>query len=388
MDKINILHIRNCRGIVTLTGPETYLLDLLYGIDSYSFNVTIACIIDPRNPSQLFMEELKNRNIHLKAIEIKNRFDIKDIYIISKIINRYNIHILHTHDARSDVTGLLISRMYGIPIISFAHGWLNWVSAFSKERLYAYLEALVVSLSNGIVVASRHMERDLMEKRVPQAKINYIPYGIDTKKFNVNHQRNHIRKEFNIRPDSPLIGTVGRFHPWKGQKYFLEAAKVVGEKCPEARFLIVGEVAFDEHKQYRQDLLDLTQTLNLEDKVIFTGSRKDIPQIMNAIDLFVLPSLREPFGIVIIEAQACGKPAIGTSVGGIPEAIKEGNTGMLVRPGDSKGLARAILSLLSNRKKMQMMGAAGRKRVEELFSTERMIERTKQLYRMIARADK
>ncbi len=386
--KINILHFRNCRGITTLTGPETYLLDLLHGIDPYSFNVTIACIIDPRNPSQLFIEELKNRNIHLKAIKIKNRFDIKDICIISKIINRNNINLLHTHDARSDVTGLLISRMHGIPIVSFAHGWLNWVSAFSKERLYAYLEALTVSLSNGIVVASRHMERDLMEKRIPSEKIKYIPYGIDTSKFNVNHKGNHIREEFNIRPYSPLIGTVGRFHPWKGQKYFIEAAKVVSEKYPEARFLIVGDVAFDEHKQYRQELLDITQALNLEDKVIFTGSRKDIPQIMNAIDLFVLPSLREPFGIVIIEAQACGKPAIGTLVGGIPEAMKEGDTGILVKPGDSEGLARAILSLLSNRKKMQMMGAAGRKRVEELFSTERMIEKTEQLYRMIARTVK
>ena len=385
MGKINVLHIRNCRGIVTLTGPETYLLDLLHGIDPYNFNVTIACIIDPRNPSQLFIEELKNRNIDLKAIEIKNRFDVKDIYTISKIVKRYNIHILHTHDARSDVTGLLISRMYGIPIISFAHGWLNWVSTFSKERLYAYLEALAVSLSNRIVVASRHMERDLMEKRIPPEKIKYIPYGIDTNKFSVN-QHNYIREEFNIYPDSLLIGTVGRFHPWKGQKYFLEAAKIVSEKYPEARFLIVGEVAFDEHKQYRQELLDITQALDLEDKVIFTGSRKDIPQIMNAIDLFVLPSLREPFGIVIIEAQACGKPAIGTSVGGIPEAMKDGDTGILVRPGDSEGLAGAILSLLNNREKMRMMGAVGRNRVEELFSTERMIERTEQLYWMMTRA--
>lgn len=385
MSKINILHFRNCRGIGTLTGPETYLLDLLNDIDPDNFNVIIACIIDPRNQRQLFLEELKKRNIHFEAIKIKNKFNIKDIFLISKMAKRYDIHLLHTHDSRSDVIGVLVSKIKRIPIISFAHGWLNWTSTLSKERLYAYLEALAVSMADGIVVASRDMERDLLFRGIQEKKINYIPYGIDTRQFNVNIIGEHIREEFNIPPDNPLIGTVGRFHPWKGHRYFLQAAKIVSEKYPEARFLIVGDVAFDGHRQYKQELLELIQTLNLRDKVILTGSRKDIPKIMKAMDLFVLPSLREPFGIVLLEAQACGKPVIATSVGGIPEAMKDGDTGILVDPGDSKGLADAILSLLGNRERMQMMGLAGRKRVEEMFSTDRMVRRTEELYRAVLR---
>ncbi|MFQ5963092.1 MAG: glycosyltransferase family 4 protein [Candidatus Scalinduaceae bacterium] len=383
MKKINVLHFRNCRGINTLTGPETYLLDLLSGINADIFNVVIACIIDPKNQRQLFIEELQKRKIHFELIKIKNKLDIKDFFLVSKMIKRYNIDFIHTHDSRSDVIGVLVSKMNRIAMISFAHGWLNWTSSLSKERLYAYLEALAVSLSDGIVVASNDMQQDLLIKGIPKRKIFHIPYGIDTRKFNINTEGSYFREEFDIPIDIPLIGTVGRIHPWKGHRYFLEAAKIVSGKYTEAMFLIVGDAAFDRHRKYKQELLELVQAMNIKEKVIFTGSRSDVTQIMKSMDLFVLPSLREPFGIVILEAQACGKPVIATSVGGIPEVIKDGDTGILVKPKDSDGLADAIITLLGDREKMRKMGLSGRERVEALFSTDRMVKETEELYRAI-----
>jgi len=121
--------------------------------------------------------------------------------------------------------------------------------------------------------------------------------------------------------------------------------------------------------------------MNLNDKVILTGSRIDIPQILNSLDLFVLPSLREPFGIVIIEAQACGKPVVATSVGGIPEAMKDGETGILVKPKSSEDLANKIIYMIRNEKIRQKMGLNGRKRVERKFSKESMIMKTEALYK-------
>lgn len=383
--KINVLHFRNCRGISTLTGPETYLLDLLHDIDSDSFNVRIACIIDPRWHRQLFIEELRKKKISFEAIEIKNKLNSKDFFFVNRMIKDHNIDLLHTHDARSDVIGLLVSKINRIPIITFAHGWLNWTHLFSKERLYAWLEYLAVSFSNKIVVASRSMEHDLLTKGIPQKKIHCIPHGIDIQKFNPAMTNNHIRKEFNIPDEAPLIATVGRFHPWKGQRYFIEAAKIVSEKFPESRFLIVGDAAFNGHAKYKQELLELIGALNLEEKIILSGSRQDIPEIMSDMDLFVLPSLREPFGIVLLEAQACGKPVIATSVGGIPEVMKDGDTGILVEPGDSEELARAILSLLSNREKMRTMGSAGRKMIMDLYSKSSMVKKTEDLYSAMLR---
>ena len=125
------------------------------------------------------------------------------------------------------------------------------------------------------------------------------------------------------------------------------------------------------------------QALNLKDRVILSGSRQDIPEVMSAMDLFVLPSLREPFGIVLLEAQACGKPVVATSVGGISEVMKDGYTGILVEPGDSEELAGAILSLLSNREKMRIMGSAGRKMVMDCYNKSSMVKKTEDLYRTI-----
>lgn len=381
--KINILHFRNCRGITTLTGPETYLLDLLGGINSDKFNALIACEIKTSGNSHIFINELRERNVSLEEIRIGSRFNFKDIYFLIRLIKENHIHLIHTHDARSNVIGLLAGKLTGTPMVSFAHGWLNWTTTLSKEMLYATLEAKALTGASAVIVASQSMQKDLLGKGLPEEKIHYIPYGIDTDKFTIKSGRDRIRKEFKVGLKTVLIGVVGRFHPWKGHKYFLEAAGTIVKHYSDARFILVGDVAFDEHDQYKMSLLEQVKALQLEENIIFAGSRNDIPDIMRAIDLLVLPSLREPFGIVTIEAHSCGKPVVATRVGGIPEAMEENVTGLLVQPKDSEELANAILSLLNDRKKMKTMGLKGRKRVEALFSKEAMIRKTEELYEKV-----
>jgi glycosyltransferase involved in cell wall biosynthesis len=228
------------------------------------------------------------------------------------------------------------------------------------------------------------MKRNLLAMKVPDRKIHYIPFGIDLEKFAPqNEYKNKIREEFNIPPDCFLVGAVGRIHPWKGHRYLVEAAEIITRNEPRIRFLIVGDAAFEGHRSFQIELTRLVNKLNLQDKIIFTGSRKDIPAIMNALDLFVLPSLKEPFGLVFLEAQACGKPVIATRVGGIPEAIKDGETGILVKAGDGEALAAAIIHLMSEPATRQRMGVEGRKRVEENFSVQSMVRNTEKLYEMI-----
>lgn len=384
MKKINVLHFRNCRGISTLTGPETYFLNLLKNKGVGSVNSFLAFTVNPLSERGLFIEELQKHHIPFQAIPVSQKYYLKDFWTVNRIIKDCHIDLLHTHDARTDVLGFFLSRLNHIPLISFAHGWLNWVTPLSKDRVYAFLEMKAVSLSDWIVVASLDMKRDLISRKVPETKINHIPYGIDLEKFTIKSEyKSKIRRELGIPEECFLIGTVGRIHPWKGQRYLIEAAEILTRTEPQARFLIVGDAAFDGHRAYQIELAQLVKELNLQDKVIFAGSRKDIPEIMNALDLFVLPSLREPFGIVIIEAQACGKPVIASAVGGISEAIKDGETGILVKAGDSKVLAAAINRLLADRETRERMGAEGRKRVEEIFSAEAMVRKTEKLYNMI-----
>jgi len=358
------------------------------GINRKTYNLHLYTLVNPSHHKLFFIEELEKRAIPFQTVAVRSKFHLNDLRILNRVIKERAIHLIQTHDARSDVIGLLLSKVNRKPMVAFAHGWLNWSSSFSKERLYAALEMQAVKYGQKVIVASKFMEHDLRGRGIPKSRIYHIPYGIDIDRFHPNLDGQAVREALQIAADATLIGTVGRFHPWKGQKYFIDAARIVIQKFPRARFLIVGDAAFGEHARYGDRLKSFAADLGLADQLLFLGSRNDIPQVMNALDIFVLPSLREPFGIVAIEAQACGKPVIATQVGGIPETLRNGETGFLIQPAESRKLAEAIINLLENKTKMRQMGMAGRKRVEKLFSTKRMIEKTEQLYRMMTRADK
>ncbi|PIU68061.1 MAG: glycosyltransferase family 1 protein, partial [Armatimonadetes bacterium CG07_land_8_20_14_0_80_40_9] len=140
------------------------------------------------------------------------------------------------------------------------------------------------------------------------------------------------------------------------------------------KFLIVGDGPL------REELKEQSKDLGIEDEVTFTGSRQDIPEIMAALDIFVLTSIKEHFGRVVIEAMACGKPVIATNSGAVPEIVEDKVTGILVPPEDSEKLAEAIIELLEDKEKAKEMGIAGRKRVEELFSIEKHTRQIEEVY--------
>ncbi len=381
---IRVLHLRNCRGITTLTGPETYLLDLLSGIDPGRFDVTLGCVVNPARPAQVFLDALAERRIACRQIGLPTRYSSGDLRLVRELQRARKVDILHTHDSRSDFIGWLAGAGMGVPRVCFAHGWLNWARAFSKERLYAALEFFAVTRAHHIIVASESMRRELLGRGLPAGRIALIPYGIDTRRFHVAPADPSFRLELGIPPDAVLIGTAGRLHPWKGHRYLLEAAPDVVRRHPKAHFLFVGDSAFSEQSAFRQELRDLARRLGIEGRVTWAGTRSDMPRVMQALDLFVFPSLREPFGIVLIEAQACGKPVVGTRVGGIPEAFRDGETGVLVEPADSAGLARAMIEMLDHPERLQAMGAAGRRFVESTYSVGAMVARTERLYREVA----
>jgi len=152
-NKIKILHLRNCRGITTLSGPETYLVDLLGLIDRSLFDITFAFTEDSNNPTNLFVKQLTDRKIPFKAIPISSSYQLTDLHYLIHQIKSQKIDLLHTHDARSNVIGLIASKITHTPLISFAHGWVNWEKRYSKEWLYARLESLAVACANHIFVA-------------------------------------------------------------------------------------------------------------------------------------------------------------------------------------------------------------------------------------------
>jgi len=207
--------------------------------------------------------------------------------------------------------------------------------------------------------------------------------GINLRKYNpTSTNRGKIREEFNISEDTPLIGIIGQLTPWKGHREFLKAASIVIRKYPSAKFLIVGESIFEE-RNYKLELQELVNTLALSAKVIFSGFREDVPDIMASLSILVNASCSEPFGLTIIEAMAIGKPVVATNAGGVREIINDGVDGILVPPKDPEKLAQAILRILDEPMRGKEMGEAGLKSVTERFSLERFTQETQRIYNQL-----
>jgi glycosyltransferase involved in cell wall biosynthesis len=184
------------------------------------------------------------------------------------------------------------------------------------------------------------------------------------------------------RQDSELfrVGLIGRISPWKGQHIFLQAAARVCKQFPKARFVIIGAALFGEEK-YEQEVRHLPQRLGIEDVVEFMGFRTDIERVIADLDLVVHASTTgEPFGQVIIEGMAAGKPVVATDGGGVPEIVEDGKTGILVPMADEQAMAEAICQILANPKLAREMGARARQRVADHFTVQQTARRVESVY--------
>jgi glycosyltransferase involved in cell wall biosynthesis len=197
---------------------------------------------------------------------------------------------------------------------------------------------------------------------------------VDLERIRADKPKAETKKQLGIEPDSPVIGTAGRLFPIKGIKYLLRASKIIIDRVQNLKVLIVGE------GPERSSLQELTYKLKLDSHLIFTGHRDDVFNLISAMDIFVLPSLSEGIPMVLLEAMALRVAVVATNVGGIPEVLTNGQTGLLVPPRDENALANACRYFLENKKKAELITSQARRRVEECFSAESMVKNVTQIY--------
>jgi len=203
--------------------------------------------------------------------------------------------------------------------------------------------------------------------------------GTDLSAFRPSPNREALRAALGLQPDEIAISIVGRLTPWKGHRELLRAFAEVVREEPRTRLLVVGEVAFWEGT-YETELRNLSEELGVGSRVDWLGFRADVPGILAASDIFALPSIDEPFGRAVVEAMAVELPVIGTRSGGVPEIVAEGETGLLVPPGDHRELAAALVRLVRDAELRRAMGRAGRMRATDLFDVERTARRVQEVY--------
>lgn len=355
-------------------GTERQLVNLAQRLDSNRFDLYLGCL---RRAGE-FLSEVKAHRIPVVEYHInslRNYGTLKEQYRFAGYLKRNRIRVVHTYGFYPNVFAIPAARLARSPVIiaSVRDTGEMWTPA--QRRVMKF----VCRLAHCVVVNAEAVAERLIAEGYDREKMTVIGNGIDLSRFARNGGGLRLRRELSLAPEAPLIAVFSRLNPLKGVEYFLEAAAIVAPRFPEARFLVVGGPMIGE-EAYQRELERLVDRLGFGNRVLFTGFRVDVPELLSEVTISVLPSLSEGLSNVLLESMAAGVPAVATKVGGNPEAVEHGVTGLLVPPRNPSALAQAISRLLENPEMGRSFGAAGRQRVAERFSVEKMVRETERLY--------
>ena len=357
-------------------GGERGFAQIINGLPPEKYEIFLAS-----ERTQQFCHSIANKQVHFCPLSFSRRLNLPLIRNLIRIIKHNGIEIVHGQGARAELHARIANKLAGrssyvstvqMPVEGYDVG-------FFRKKSYIFFDRLSERFVDRFVVVSEVLKnRMIQEHRIQPERIVKIYNGVELDLYKSTResskQRNRLKYEFNMERDTVLIGGIGRLVWQKGFEYLIEAVPQIVSAIPEAKFLIVGEGPL------RRELGVLTRKLGVNERVIFTGFRNDIRDVLATIDVLVVPSLLEGFPMITLEAMAMAKPIVATAINGITEQVANGEDGIFVPPRDSAALANAIIRLLSDRKSAQIMGMLGRKKVEQEFSVERMVSETEKVY--------
>lgn len=346
-------------------GAENMFISLVENLDKKRYK-SIACLLG----DGWLKTQLQRRGIETMVVPQPHSFDFPWLFRISRLLRDRSIQVMHAHEFAMNVYGSLLSKMTGIPIVTTVHGKNYYWEKWRRRLAYRF-----TARQSTMVAVSEDLKQFLMQRiAIPVGNIQVVHNGIDLHRYREIDRNNTIRRELGIDAKQPVIGTVGNLFAVKGQIYLLRACKAVAEAFPDFVLLIAGE------GEELGSLEEEAGNLGIGGNIKFLGFREDVPSLLEAMDVFVLPSLSEGLPLSVLEAFALQKPVVATNVGGIPEIVQDGATGYLVPPKNPEALAEKIIMLLRDPQRAANIGQAGRKRVEEAFSLEQMIQKYQSIY--------
>jgi glycosyltransferase involved in cell wall biosynthesis len=303
--------------------------------------------------------------------------DIRAFFSLWALLRREKPTIVHTHTYKAGILGSWAAKMAGVPIIIHTpHGHI-FFGHFSPlvTRFFMMIERLTAAMVDRMVALTEGERRDYAAFSVVNPdKMVTIHSGVNIDQFmKVKANGREKKLSLGLNTNGLVVGTMGWLLPIKGPIYLLKAMAEVWQDHPDIQLVYVGKGDLE------KELKEEAYQAGVSDKVKFLGWRDDIPEIMQIIDIFVLPSLNEGMGRVLVEAMASGKPIVASNVGGIPDLVKNGHNGFLVAPGDVNGLSLAIKKLIEDEQLRLKMGRKGRNMAPH-FRVEKMVEKIDALY--------
>jgi glycosyltransferase involved in cell wall biosynthesis len=301
------------------------------------------------------------------AVSMRGTWDLASAIAIARLHRRVAPHVVHWHAARAHALGAVASTLAPGPVRVLSRRVDFLVRRTPGSRLlYALPIEAIVAISKGV-------ERALVQSGIEARRIRIIPSGIDIAPYEAPFDRAGLRARYGLAPEEVLVLQVAALAPHKSQTDLLKAASLAGPRCPELKIWIAGEGPL------RRVLEEEHRRLGLDRVVRFLGFRDDVPDLLRAADVFCLSSYLEGLGTSILEAMAVGLPVVATAVGGIPEAVVHGETGLLVPPRSPEALAGALVELARDPGRREALGRRGRERVQA-FTAERTAGLTRSLY--------
>src|SRR3989338_4807561 len=361
--KINVLFLTYCLADL-MGGAERQIYELAKGLDKDKFNITIASLECVGQAPRHLIEEIGCRFVD---------FRVKRIYGLSgfiqgvrfwRFLRREKIHILQTYHFSSDIWGTFLAHWAGVRSIISNRRDMGFWRTQRHVAAYKWVNPWV----HKIIAVSGSIKRLVTSKEgVPEKKIEVIYNGIHLPENGGAHTKNLTRKDIGTKADDLVIMHVANLTPVKGHAHLLKAMASLLPECPKIKLVLVGEGPL------RGELTELVEQLNLTDHVVFLGKREDVRQLLKMADVCVLPSLSEGMSNAILEYMAAGKPVVATNVGGNPELVQNGKTGILVDKDNGEQLAKALIFLANAPHKRMEMGRNGYEKVRKKFTMPAMV---------------
>ena len=358
----------------------------LYTIEGFSKNNLYACFLAAGIQSDMAIVNRLDGKIPCFIIRSlrRNISPIQDCWALISLIRlcrRIQCDILHTHTAKAGILGRIAGRIAGVPVIihglhgSTFHPFIPQPARF----IYRQLEKLTACFTNKIISVSSVLSEKYISSGVGTPdKYTTVYSGMQLDKYlNVTMPEFKLLETLGILPDEKVIGTISRLEPRKGISYFLEMANEVKKIIPACKFVIIGEGYQHKELEVLRDKMGLTKD------VLFTGYRKDIPELLSIFDVFVLTSLWEGLPRVLVQAAAVGKPLVAFNVDGVPEIVKDNYNGFLIQPKNTQQLSAKVIYLMENPEIAKAMGRKGRDIVEDKWTIETMVSQTENVYQSL-----
>ncbi|MBN1879778.1 glycosyltransferase [bacterium] len=342
-------------------GVEKKLTALLPLLDRNRFRVSVVCL----KKEGVLADSLRKKGIQVDVLPVSSRWSPSGLWRLSRFLKSEHVDIVHTHMYRSNVTGTIAAKIAGIPVVvSNIHNVSSWDS--SRQMI---ADRFVSRIRDCTIFVADAVRRDYLS-RIPLEKDYYkiIYNGIDTAYY-CPSQKEPMEKENRLL----TVGCAARLMPQKGLEFLVRAAAESEIQSAGIQFLIAGDGPL------RQNLQDLATKLQVEKNVRILGFVQDTREFYRKLDVFAMPSLKEGFSNALLEAMACGVAPVATSVGGNPEAIQDGVSGLLVPPSDYNAFLSALKRLLSD-SGLRHSIAAGSLRRAQSFSLNAMVRQTEDLY--------